>query len=638
MYGRGIERKRSLGGRAEGRRGTALVGSLIVLVGIFGVLYATTVRSVVEVRDSHQTMDAVRARALARTGFERGVRFLNQAVAASNAYGPLLGIQNLFSNGSPLTPFVAEPVLEGGRQVGAFSVSMTLESQTTESVVVRLDCTGYLPDAPANLPPGRELEAWESLSVSVEYALEPSDVFDYAYFINNWGWFYGSTIVANGSVRSNGQFDAAGYAPWVNSQPFYESVSWDGVNATLSGYIDDNGDGLADGNDGGIFAGWDIVDVQNVRGTGGNAENQHDFQGAVEMPNLSDLTQVEQHALDLGSSVSIGGTQVSNAVFGDEPGETGNLYLVGTATDPIVLDGPLVVRGNVIISGYVTGQGSIYAEGNVYVPDSVKYVDPPSTPRPADTTQAATEAWLSANWDKDFLGLFAAESIVVGDHTNPTWRYYVGHWMASSMNQSAEDAGEDGIPNTAAGRDGILGTADDDVLEGDGVFTVETYTQAHADLGLIPPGYSVGDPIPGTGEDIDGDGVFDPTITLADIDLPVPLDPAYWGGNIPAGGVSDYSDISTLYASQLDAVFYTNHTFAWLVLGSSPARINGALVSRNEDIVYGTPSIEMNYDCRLLGGNSGMAGELLPKVVQSPRIVLWRRLDADPNRYLGAQP
>ena len=56
------------------------------------------------------------------------------------------------------------------------------------------------------------------------------------------------------------------------------------------------------------------------------------------------------------------------------------------------------------------------------------------------------------------------------------------------MNSSSEDAGEDGIPGTADGRDGVTGTSDDDVLEGDGSWTVETYSLEDAALGLIPPG------------------------------------------------------------------------------------------------------------------------------------------------------
>ena len=105
----------------------------------------------------------------------------------------------------------------------------------------------------------------------------------------------------------------------------------------------------------------DIVGATNIQGNGGLASNQHEFEDPVEMPNLSDLSQYETEALTAGSSISIGGTPMTNAVFGDEGGETGNLYLIGTAADPIVLDGPVVVQGDVIISGHVTGQGAIYA-------------------------------------------------------------------------------------------------------------------------------------------------------------------------------------------------------------------------------------------------------------------------------------
>ena len=44
---------------------------------------------------------------------------------------------------------------------------------------------------------------------------------------------------------------------------------------------------------------------------------------------------------------------------------------------------------------------------------------------------------------------------------------------------------------------------------GNGVFDVQTYTQSDADSGLIPLGSEIGDIIPGTGEDLDGDGRFD---------------------------------------------------------------------------------------------------------------------------------
>jgi hypothetical protein len=101
---------------------------------------------------------------------------------------------------------------------------------------------------------------------------------------------------------------------------------------------------------------------------------------------------------------------------------------------------------------------------------------------------------------------------------------------------------------------------------------------------------------------------------------------------MPAAGIAAYSDIATLYANHLDATFYTNHSFCYVVLGSEDANINGALVSRNEDIIYGTPNIKINHDSRLLGGSSSLAAPLLPRTVEAPEILRWSRLDRDPNR------
>ncbi|HHI81290.1 MAG TPA: hypothetical protein ENK02_15100 [Planctomycetes bacterium] len=344
------------------------------------------------------------------------------------------------------------------------------------------------------------------------------------------------------------------------------------------------------------------------------------------MPNLSDLTQYEEKAISSGGNIKIAGTVVSNAVYGDEPGEKQNLYLHGTSSNPIEIHGTVVVRGDVLITGVVKGQGAIYSGGNVFIPNNLNYADPPSSSRPADGTEAATEAWLTANKNKDFLGLFAKENVVLGDYTNSYWQNYVSNWLGNPMNASEEDAGEDQVPNTKNGRDGSPGTADDDLLEGDGQWTTEKYTAEDQALGLIPPGKSVGDPIPGTGEDIDGDGVYDPTLTVADLQVKDPLTPSKWGGNIPGTGISNYSDIASIYMTNLDGVFYTNHAFAWLTVPGTDINVNGAIISRNESIIYGG-KIYMNYDARMLGGKNGVAGDLLPVTPKSIRILSWQILE-----------
>ena len=578
--------------------------------------------SSVEISASRRSIDEVRATALAEAGVERIKSELANAAGKTAIQDPLDGVRALFTGGGSSLDLAGEPMLSGGVPVGEYSTRMTLDLDDPQRVVITITSTGYVPAAPANLGPKEKLLAWDSIDVTVEYALAPSQVFDNAYFVNNWGWLYGSTININGNARSNGQMDLGNHKPTINGSPTYEDVTMGAGTATVGSRT----------SDGGLYSAWDIVNADRARGLAADADHRFDFEDPVEMPNLSDLTNYEDRATSEGASISVGGSVVASAVVGDDPGETGNLYLHGTAADPIVIDGPVVVRGDVIISGVVTGQGTIYAGGNVYVPESIEYLNGPSTDRPAGETDADYEAWIGANQNADFLGLFARENVVVGDFTHNTWRYYVRGWLASPLNASIEDSGEDLIPNTALGRDGVAGTADDDLLENDGVFTTEVYTAADAAQGLIPTGFSVGDRIPGTGEDIDGDGQFDDTITLADFDFQDALTPADWDGNMPPGGIANYSDIASLYANQLDASFYTNHAFSWVVLGRDPAVVNGAMIARNESIVYGTPTIDMNHDARLLGGNSGFAGDLLPQVLQPMRVLQWRRNEADPMR------
>ena len=68
------------------------------------------------------------------------------------------------------------------------------------------------------------------------------------------------------------------------------------------------------------------------------------------------------------------------------------------------------------------------------------------------------------------------------------------------------------------------------------------------------------------------------------------------------------------------------------MIGGTAAQINGAVISRNENIVYGTPSIAMNYDARMLGGNSSMVGDLLPRTIGEVEVLSWRTLPEDPHR------
>ncbi len=642
---------------AGSERGSVLVLvpiSLVLAVGLIGATLALSTNNMTEARRETRKVQAYYA---AKAGLELqiyDVKAMTRTAVLTDPYSAIEAFHNkkTYNNsikmGSSTPPPNQEPLLDisgepidgradlidaGITPIGTFDVSIHIEgydplnpgalSTTRRFLTIR--STGYSPskDSPDVVS--------HTIETTILVEMTSSDVFDYAYFINNWGWFYGNTINANGSVRSNGQFDAGGYSPTINGTPRYL-----GANGTdLYGYLDDNNDGVRDGSDGGVYAGWDILGSTSMQGmvetqASGDYVNQHEYVERVSMPNLTDLTLYENYANSQGSSVSIGGVQVMDSVFGDDVSELQDIVLIGTAADPIELNGTVVVRGSVIISGVVSGQGVIYSGGNVYVADDVTYLNPPTTNRPAGSSELEFETWTAANAGADALGLFAREHIVLGDYTDSEFVSKVSSWLGNPDNASNEDAGEDGIPNTVAGIDGVAGNEDDDFLEGNGHWDVEEYTSVHEALGLIPDGSAIGDTIPGSGEDIDGDGIHDGTVTMADFEIPHALDSGMWGGNLP-GGASDFADISSTQLARFDAAMYTNHTLAGLMNNSgSNIDFNGCIVSRNESLIYRADSVNMNHDARLIGGGDNF-GYYLPKAFESIRVM--RTRDDLPNAH-----
>ncbi len=264
----------------------------------------------------------------------------------------------------------------------------------------------------------------------------PSKVFDYGYFINNWGWFYGNGITANGDVRSNGRFD------------FRD-------NPRVEGHI---------------YAGKEIDDRgQGIRGKGGQKDHQHPYSEELEMPNLQDLSYYTALAKKEGGNIKIGGKTIIDKVFGDDPNETGNIVLTGTSSTPIEITGPVVVTGDVVIKGTIKGQGVIYTGRNVYIAGDITYKNAPSSPRPASDDPSTVDNWVRAHKDKDLVGFAARESVIMGDYTGRNGGpWYSNQWLFGMGN---EDVGLDGIPDTrdSGENDGRFDPAYED-LDGDGIW------------------------------------------------------------------------------------------------------------------------------------------------------------------------
>ena len=89
-------------------------------------------------------------------------------------------------------------------------------------------------------------------------------------------------------------------------------------------------------------------------------------------------------------------------------GTEGNVVLIGTEQNPIVLDGQVAIDGDVVIQGYVVGDGSLLASGNVYLPSDLQYLD--------GTTQfGGRDYGNGANGTPNDMVLASGGSIIVGD-------------------------------------------------------------------------------------------------------------------------------------------------------------------------------------------------------------------------------
>lgn len=336
-----------------------------------------------------------------------------------------------------LEAYTVTPYSETFQLKGSGTSANTLEDENI-AITISYDSTGGVYNVTSASQFGNSTKTLNSIDIKNSQG----KVFDYSYFINNWGWFYGGPIYSYGDVRSNGRFDFA-FGPTVNGDIY--SAYEIGINGTINGY-------------------------------GNQTQYQHSYSKGIEMPNINDLTYYESKAKDASSpgTVVIDGATVIDGVYGDDPAEKQNIVLVGTAAKPIYIDGTVVIRGDAVISGYITGQGTIYCGRNMYVPNNIRYSNPPTTNRPtypvdAPPASSTIDTWVSDNSSKDLVGFAAKGSVIMGDYTNPG-----NQWIYNSYlyHMGDEDVGWDGIPDTddedGTEEDGIFDTQFED-LDEDGV-------------------------------------------------------------------------------------------------------------------------------------------------------------------------
>ncbi|MFM9873950.1 MAG: hypothetical protein ACKVQS_10860 [Fimbriimonadaceae bacterium] len=206
---------------------------------------------------------------------------------------------------------------------------------------------------------------------------------------------------------------------------------------------------------------------------------------------------------------------------------SGSVLLVGTDARPIRIHGPVAINGDVGIGGTVQGQGTLYTSRNIHILASVRYKNAP------DFSGSNMTTMINGSEKKDFLGLAASQSVIMGDTTN--FGFYPLNYMSPPFTKPRLDENGNTIPAFNANEVDAWG-----VKRYQSLLEVDNATKA-----------------------------------------------AY--KSLAAGGVN-----------QIDAVLYTNFVGGGNVgTAGGGMTLNGTIISRDEAIVTWSLPIRMNYDVRI---------------------------------------
>lgn len=373
-----------------------------------------------------------------------------------------------------------------------------------------------------------------------------SRVFDYEYFLNNWGWWWGSSITGNGGNRANWDFDFRG-RPSVNGVILANGlITENGVPVDPFGGNPPFG-GLAGANPL-AYAHWGVP--------------------REPMPNLKDFTYYTTKALSdpVNNGIWVGSQRLVYGVHTNilKPG----LYLEGTYDKPIIISNTVVVPGDVVIKGYISGRGTLYVGGNLYIAGDLRYRNGPNFSTPPETMSAPQrDAWVENNKDRDLVAFAVRECILGGDVTSSEWQSYCYNAAGYGLRNVGSELN--------LGADGILHTGDDGIpfLHPDGTYSA--WYDADED-GVMDGNYDYNSQLnmtPSRASKIQGYPTNDSGTPLA------------------------YNQVASNNMNRLDGIFYTNHAAA-MRLAKNDTVFNGVLVSRDEAIVFNR-TLRINYDSRV---------------------------------------
>lgn len=330
-------------------------------------------------------------------------------------------------------------------------------------------------------------EARKIVDVQARYELARSAVFDYTYFVNNYGWMSGfgqNDLVVNGDMRANGNFDFTGGDPTVNgsivasandklipaaagtitgspfkqddatyrskvtaeTRPGYERTVHGAAGSadyeTWRDFVFQSTGSLTNGRVSGAVK-FDVSGTKSWVRTGANATHTTlDTNPSQEliMPDLQNISSYQTLSTSYTNPKATYADGTANPNFG-QPAYievwnsttstydriTTNGVLTGSAMIVGTAANPVRVHGPVTITQDIVVKGYVQGQGTIYAGRNVHVVGSWQYKNPPDF-RGAPQATENANEKKDLVALCAAGSVIMGNpktFSNPYPLYYM---------------------------------------------------------------------------------------------------------------------------------------------------------------------------------------------------------------------
>lgn len=579
--------------RARLKRGSSFLAVLIVLgaVALAGSSYVDS--ATVTIRNARRNSINVQTTNLCEAGVQSVLRQFWREFRVSQTFTSMDTVCTGATVGSSRGTVSGSISGVGRFSAGVISYVQPAGDSFTRKVVIR--AVGWV-DANNNSAIDSN-EPVKVIDVTAAYQLSRSQVFDYSYFVNNYGWMSGfssSTLVVNGDMRANGNFTFSGGSPTINGSVI--ACANDRLSLAAAGDI--TGTPVKQTNS-------DYINSQNGNSNQSDLENRmrpgydasvHGARGSATYEQWRDIM--------FDSDANITNGSLSGAALADRNGTKAWSNPSGTATFSQLDNQPT----DEVIMPDLSDLSTYQNLSNNYVDSKATYSD--GTANPYSGQGAWLDAWnstLGAYQRVTVNGVLSGSVVLIGTATNPIKI----HGPVTITQDVLIKGTVQGQGTIYTGRNvhivGSIRYKTKPNFRGSNPTTIDQQNEKADLLGLAARGSVI------MGKTTDFTNSYPlqymtPPFTKGRWDLDGNWIPPYNATDTDASGFQKYKTVlgDTVMnnvaesVNQIDAILYTNFVGGGNIGGSGGGVLfNGSIISKDEAMVVFSLPMKMNYDSRI---------------------------------------